>query len=427
MATRAHRTEDIVEVRVPYGVGFIAVDIPERNVGVVVRPNASPATREEDVIRRALADPVGSPSLESFLVGVESLVVVVNDAMRPTPTARVLALVNPELRRVPDVTLVVATGAHRAPTDDELARILGDLLAHYGWRVVVHDARRPEDMVSVGVTSRGNEVLLNRVVAAASDILIVGSVEPHYFAGWTGGRKSLLPGVAAFETIERNHGFAMDPAARPAALEGNPVHEDMADAARLLGDRRIFTVMTVLDADQCVCAAAAGDIEGAFAVAVGHARGVFEVPVEEHADVVVAVAGPPLDVDLYQSHKALEHGRLALKEGGSLILVSECREGVGERAYVDLLARAGTPQEALGVLEESYRFGHHKVAHIADMACRANLSAVTSLSETDVLESIFVTPFASLQDAVDAAIEREGLDARVLFLMDAGVTVPRVG
>jgi nickel-dependent lactate racemase len=218
----------------------------------------------------------------------------------------------------------------------------------------------------------------------------------------------------------------MDPASLPGALEGNPVHEDMAEAATLLAGRRIFTVMVVLDGEQRVCAAECGGIVGAFEAAVASARDVFEVPVEARADVVVAVARPPLDSDLYQSHKALEHARLAVRDGGTIILVSECREGVGERAYVDVLERSATPEEAMSVLEESYRFGHHKVAHIASMASRTRLAAVTCLDDTTVLNSIFMEPFDSLQDALDDALARSGDQARALFLMDAGVTVPRV-
>ncbi len=413
-------------MRVPYGTGTVAVDIPDANVAAVVRPKRVPATDEKQTLRRAFDDPAGGPPLDTFLAGVARLVVIVNDATRPTPTAKVLQLIHPLVTGVPDVRLVVATGAHRAPTDDQLGGILGSTRGFYDERLVVHDARHPAHVVSVGVTSRDNEVLLNRVVAGASDILIVGSVEPHYFAGYTGGRKSILPGVAGFETIERNHGFAMDPASLPGALDGNPVHEDMADAVSLLHDQRIFTIMTVLDAEHRVCAAAAGDIEEAFAAAVREARAVFEIPVERKADVVVAVATSPLDADLYQSHKALEHGRLALREGGVLILVSECGHGVGERAYVDVLERTLSPREALLALEEGYRFGNHKVAHIADLASRFDLWAMTGLGDSPVLESIFMTPFDTLQQALDAALEREGQDAQVLFLMDAGVTVPRV-
>lgn len=415
-----------MRVNIPYGGSIVTVDVPEANLAGMVRPNPAPSTDEGAALRNALANPVGSPPLDGFFDRSAPLVIIVNDAMRPTPTAHVLRHVHDVVSRMPDVMLIVATGTHRRPTDAELDRILGDLRPFYESRTCVHDARRPDEHRSVGVTSRGNDILLDTRVADATNLLIIGSVEPHYFAGYTGGRKSLLPGVAAFESVERNHAFAMDPASRPGALEGNPVSEDMVDAARLVRDKRIFTIMTVLDSEHRICYAAAGDIEGAFASAVGDARSVFEVPVPAEVDVVVAVATPPLDIDLYQSHKALEHGRLALRENGILILVSECREGVGERSYIDFLERFDSPQAALGVLEESYRFGHHKVAHIADMACRSSIWAVTSLEDPAVLESVFMSPFPSLQNALDEAIARTGPGAKVLFLMDASVTVPRL-
>ncbi len=414
-----------MEIRIPYGARTLSIELARENLAGIVRPRAARSVDESEVLRAALEAPIGTPRLEECFDTSGGLTIVVNDAMRPTPTAKVLPLVHDVVKRMSRVRLIVATGTHRASTDPELSRILGSLAPFYEGVTVVHDARNLGDHVSVGTTSRGNEVFLDRRVVDATNLLIIGSVEPHYFAGYTGGRKSLLPGVAAFGSIERNHAFAMDPASKPGALEGNPVHEDMAEAARLLSDRHVFTVMTVLDGEHRVCAAAAGDIEGAFEAAVAEARAVFEVPVERKADVVVAVATPPLDVDLYQSHKALEHGRLALREGGILILVSECRDGIGERSYIDFLERFDSPQAALGALERSYRFGDHKVAHIADMACRGSIWAVTSLDQPAVLESIFMSPFDSLQRAIDGAVERTGPQAKVLFLMDASVTVPR--
>jgi len=179
---------------------------------------------------------------------------------------------------------------------------------------------------------------INRMVTEAGSILVIGSVEPHYFAGFTGGRKSFLPGVASHRTIERNHEGALSPRSRVLSLEGNPVHEDMMAAMDILDEVPIFSIQTVLTADHRIYAVAAGDIHDSFRAAVERAKKVFCVRMGRKADIVVTVAAHPMDVDLYQSHKALENGKMALRPGGVIILVSRCREGVGEDQFYRLLA-----------------------------------------------------------------------------------------
>ncbi len=347
-----------------------------------------------------------------------------NDHTRMTPTAKVLAHLGAALLDR-DPTLIVATGIHRAPTEDELRRILGPSYDALRKRTVIHDARDAAQMVRVGTTSRGTEVSLNRRVVEADRVLVIGSVEPHYFAGFTGGRKSIVPGVAAHDTVEQNHALAMSPGSRALALDGNPVHEDMAEAAALLTRPAVFAIMTVLDHENRIHAATAGDLERSFRDAARVAAELNSVAVPGRADVVVAVASPPLDMDLYQSQKAIEHGRLALADGGVLILVSECREGIGPPAFVEIMhaLRDGrAPGQPAG---GGHLLGRHKAAGLVELMKRAELWAVTGLPG-EVLEGIGARPFASLQTALDAALERRP-GARVLFLMAASTTVPIPG
>ena len=266
-------------------------------------------------------------------------------------------------------------------------------------------------------------MLVNALAAKAERILVIGSVEPHYFAGFTGGRKALVPGVAAHATIEQNHALAMSPGAQALALEGNPVHEDMVEAVSLLRGPRMFAIMTVLDRENRVHFAAAGDLEGSFREAAAVAAEFHSVVVPERADVVVAVASPPLDIDLYQSQKAIEHGRLALRDGGVLILVSECREGIGDPVFVEILRGLGPSASPELAGSGPQLLGRHKAARLAAIMGRHRVCAVTSLPP-HVLESIGITPCASLQPALDAALAAQP-DARVLVLMAASTTVPK--
>jgi len=255
-------------------------------------------------------------------------------------------------------------------------------------------------------------------------LVIITSVEPHYFAGYTGGRKSFLPGVAAFKTIEQNHRLAMTPEAQALRLDGNPVHEDMMDAIKELRDMPIFAIQVVLDRHQQIYKVAAGDLNRSFHKAVEWANQVFCVDIHEKADVVISVASYPMDVDLYQSQKAIENGKWALKPGGSIILVSKCRSGVGDEAFYDQLSRSKDPDQVLRNLGVEYKLGHHKAAKMAELAKCAEIHAVTSL-EDKTLHNINIVPFPTVQEALDAVLRRRPT-AKVMIIFEGSVVVPRL-
>jgi nickel-dependent lactate racemase len=381
------------------------------------------------VLARALKEPLGPKGepggrgLSEFLSGGRSVLVIVNDATRPTPTELMLdAVMDASEGRL--VSIIVATGAHRGPTEEEYRRILGKHYAALRPRTSAHDSRDAASLETIGTTRNGTPIALNKAVFAHDRILVTGSVEPHYFAGFTGGRKAFLPGVAGFATIEANHRQALDPRAAALALEGNPVHEDMVDALSLIR-APIFSLMAVLDGEQRVAAATAGDIDGAFRAATEMARSIFCVAVPRKASVVLSVARFPMDIDLYQSQKAIDNGALALADGGTLILVSACREGLGDRAYAELLASARSPGDAIEAIRGGYRLGYHKAAKMAQVAQRASILAKTELDGT-LLRSMFIEPVVDLQEAVDAALARSVPDAArgLIVLPDGCLTVP---
>jgi nickel-dependent lactate racemase len=417
-----------MKLSVPYGNGEQAVEL--EGVEVEIGHSEGPGEVDERAeLDRAFASPISSPSLAEFLEGARDAVVIVNDAKRATPTARILEFMGPQLDAVPELTFIIATGTHRASTPDEIARIIGTAADREGARVVVHDGRDPDQLRSLGRTPRGTEVSFNRVVTDASRIVVTGSVEPHYFAGFTGGRKAFLPGVAGYETVCRNHSHTLLPGTHLMSLEGNPVHEDMMDALALLGDRPIFSVMVVMDGEHRICGAFAGDINGSFRAAVEKSRDVYSVDVSGKADIVVAVALKPADSDLYQAHKAIESSKLALVPGGILILVAACGEGFGNDVFVDQLRSAETlPDVARNMKSKpggEYAIGDHKSVKLAELVMESEVWMVTGLPP-DTIESMFFRPFGSVQEALDEAIAAKGRDAKVLCLMDAANTVPRL-
>jgi nickel-dependent lactate racemase len=397
----------------------------------VIEPNETEGARPAgEILAKALSSPIGPDGgpgggLREFLSGARKVLIIVNDATRPTPTAAMLDAVMPALSGL-EVRVLVATGAHRGPTEEEYGRILGRHFVDLRKGSSAHAARDEASMVDIGTTSRSTPVALNRLAAEAERIIVTGSVEPHYFAGYTGGRKAFLPGVAAFRTIEANHRLALDPRAASLSLETNPVHQDMVEALAFV-KAPVFSIMSVLDREQRLAAAAAGDICGAFEAAVTEARRVFCVPFSQRAEVVISVAKCPMDIDLYQSQKAIDNGALALADGGTLVLVSSCRDGIGDKAYAELLARSGSPAGALELIMEGYRLGYHKAAKIAETANRARIVAKTELG-AELLASMFIEASADLQAAVDAAIERVEKDTRrragIVYIPDGCVTVP---
>ncbi|MDR2741389.1 MAG: nickel-dependent lactate racemase [Treponema sp.] len=441
-----------MRIELPYLNKTFPLEFPDECLLAVAEPNEFKVTgTPEEMLSEALARPWGPEdraitdnntpkqdgqnrrSLEEFLEGGKQVLIIINDATRPTPTAVILNGLLPAFEKagiaVENLTILVAAGAHRAPTEEEYRQILGVLYGKLRERCVHHDARKDGETVSLGTTRNGTPIELNKRLFEADRIIATGSVEPHYFAGFTGGRKAFLPGIASYRTIEANHKQALSPAAHSLALEGNPVHEDMMDALPLI-KAPVFSVMTVLDKEQGVAAVTAGDLMASFYAAVKTARQIFCVSVPSPADIVVSVAKFPMDIDLYQSQKAIDNGAVALKNGGSLILVSSCRDGIGDEAYARLLAEAASPEDAMERIRAGYKLGYHKAAKMAAVSCRAAVMAVTELP-AERLAGMFIESAASPQEALDKAMERakaQGIGKPgILILPDGCVTVPAVG
>ncbi len=414
----------IVEIRVPYGQGEQVITVSDSNVGGIVHPNEVETGDEYETLQTALANPIGTVSFKEFVKPGGKILFIVNDGTRPTPTAKVLDIIEDDIEGL-DISFIVATGVHRAPTEEEYQFMFGKHLERYRDKIYSHDSKKDEDMVHIGTSKNGTEMWVNRRGVEADRLVIIGSVEPHYFGGFTGGRKAFLPGIASYKTIEQNHKYALLPEANALALDGNPVHEDMIDALKTIEDKPIFSIQTVLDSERRIYAATAGHIHKSFYAAIDKAKEVFCVPVEGKADIVVTVAPYPMDVDLYQSQKALDNGKLALKESGILILVSKCRTGIGHDSFYKLLSACNTAKEVLDTIEQKYVLGYHKAAKMAEIGVWADMWAVSELPD-DVVKNVHMTPFASVQEAIDEALKLKGPDAKMLFFMDGSITVPMI-
>jgi nickel-dependent lactate racemase len=410
-------------IEIPYGKdSHQTLTIPDANFMGTLRPNELPHSDEQRELERALSSPISTERIEDFLKGGKDIVFIVNDGTRPTPTAAVLRVLSKKID-LSRVRFLIATGIHRAPTEDEYRMIFGELYESLKDRIHPHDSRR-DKMVFLGRSKNGTEMAVNGIAVNADRLVIITSVEPHYFAGYTGGRKSFLPGVASYKTIEQNHKLAMRAEAQAIALAGNPVHEDMMDALQVVNGKRIFSIQAVLDRHQHIYKVAAGDLQSSFEQAVQWANDVFSVEIKQKADIVVSIAQYPMDVDLYQSQKALDNGKWALNEGGTLILVSKCRTGVGDEVFCDQLSLSKDPFQILRNLANGYKLGYHKAAKVAEIMTWAKIFAVTDL-DPSLISRINMTPFNDVQSAVNDVIENDP-DATVMVIMDGSVLVPRL-
>jgi lactate racemase len=415
-----------MEIMVPYGKDKVAVVLDDSRVAGIIHPNPVKNGNEEDTLKKALANPLNSLTFSDFMSGDAQTLFIVNDGTRPTPTSKVLDVLAEDLKGK-NCDFIIATGVHRAPTDEEYRFIFGKHFDELNKnnRIFVHDAKNDKEMLFIGTSTNGTEMWVNKKVMEAERIVIIGSVEPHYFAGYTGGRKAILPGLASYKTITMNHKFALKPEAKALALKGNPVHEDMIDALKTLKDKDIFSIQTVLNKKKKIYAATAGHIVDSMDAAIESAKSVFAVNVEKKEDIVVSVAPYPMDVDLYQSQKAIEHGKLALNDGGIIIMISQCRTGIGPDAFYQLMAGCNSPEEVVSKISRRYKLGYHKAAKMVEIGLWAEIWAVSWL-DPEMMKKIFIRPFSDIQEAINEALKLKGPDAKVLFLMEGSVTVPNI-
>ena len=413
-----------MEVNIPYGEKYITVKILEPCE--VLIPNKVLIKDQNSLILNALENPIGSKSFDDFLFESKKLLVIVNDATRPTPTSKIIDYLLPVLSSHPDVKFLVATGVHRTPTEDEYRFIFGDTYKEFKSKIYAHNARKDEDMAYLGKSKNGTEMYINKLVPEYGNILVIGSVEPHYFAGYTGGRKSFLPGVASYKTIEMNHKLALSDRACSLALKGNPVHEDMVDAMNVLKNIHVFSIQTVLTSDHKLYAVTAGDLHKSFDAAIKYSNEVFCVPLKKKGNIVITAAPYPMDIDLYQSQKALDNGKLALEDNGIIILVSKCRTGVGEDAFLDLLGKADSCHKVLEILGDEYKLGYHKAAKMAEIGIKNKIWAITDLDKK-IVKKALMEPYENIQTALDEAIKKikaRGDKPRIVVMPFGSLTVP---
>jgi nickel-dependent lactate racemase len=416
-----------MEVEVEYDGKKLKATAPDGWQMEVVEPLVLDNEEEDELISRSLRNPIDSPPLSELFKGFESVLLIVNDHARATPTPKILKHIMPHLKGK-KIGVIIASGTHPLPSQKDIKQlILGDFYDELRKVLVFHNSKNDEDVFLIGKTSRGTEVRINKIINEFDAILPINSVEPHYFAGFTGGRKSFLPGISAFHSIESNHSMALLEEACILKLKGNPLHEDFEEAARLVTKSHpVFAVNVVLDGSKKVVGSFAGDVFKQLYEAAELAKKVYAPVVEEAPDILISVVHSPLDQNLYQAQKGFENCLPAMKPGGIMILVASCYDGIGPDDYAGMLQSSDTPEELAKRFEEikkDYQLGWHKVGSIPNFLRNKVLWMVTKLPTED-LERMFLRGFENLQEAIDAAASEKGSRARVLLVHDSGNVCP---
>jgi len=419
-----------VRVFLPYGSSHITCEIPDSRLRAILSPKLPEAEEKtgEAIVRASLARPAGSPPLRELAGGKKNVVILSSDHTRPVPSAVIMPLLLEEISGVKpgaDVTILVATGCNRSTTEDELEERYGTEIVR-SVRIVVHDSLDENSLVSVGTLPSGGELVLNRLAVEADLLVAEGFIEPHFFAGFSGGRKSVLPGVAAYRTVLANHcaEFIASPGARTGILEGNPIHEDMVYAARKAG--LAFICNVVLDPQKRITAAFSGDMEKAHEEGCAFLSRLAKVPAVPADIVITGNGGYPLDQNIYQAVKSMTAAEASCRPGGIIIEAAECRDGHGGEAFYhafrDIPTARGVLDSILARGRDSTEPDQWEIQIFARILMNHTVILVTS-APRETAEYMNMKWAPSLQDALALAEEILGDGNAAVTVIPDGVSV----
>jgi nickel-dependent lactate racemase len=417
-----------MKIHLPYGRSGSSVEVPEKNLAGVLRP-AEYKVKEtpEQLIRKALQNPEGTKKLSDIVKSKKKkdlVAIAVDDHTRPCPTDRMLPPLLEELYsagvRDENILIIFATGSHRTTTKDEAEKLLGKDIASR-IRYISNDSWGT-DFVDIGTTKRGTKVMLKKAFYDADVRILTGDVEIHYFAGYGGGRKSILPGIVSYPTIQDNYKRNFfSPDARPAKLDGNPMYENMTEAARFA---RVDYTINVVQDEKGIVGAYAGDFDVVLKKGAALVEKIYMAKAKEKADIVISSAnGAPHDIDLYQAYKALHLALAVVKDRGSVILLAECPEGPGNKNYESWMKKYSTKEEMRTELDREFNIGGHKAYYNLLAVEKADIHLVSAMPK-DAVENLYRFKYAKTADeALAQAFKKHGKDAKVLVIPEGSTTV----
>jgi lactate racemase len=423
-------------VELLYGDRTLPLELPDDRVKQVLeaKPLPEPAS-EEALVREALAHPVDSAPLGELVRRGEKVCIIVGDMTRLWARHHVLVpLILDELNRggIPDqdIFIVSATGDHREQTPEEHRQLVG-AEAYRRVRVYDHQAREKDHLVSLGATSYGTAVSINRRVVEADRVILTGGIVYHFLAGWGGGKKAIIPGVAGYDTIMKNHSLAfnreegtgLNPVVCAGLIDGNPCSDDMVQGASLVGPD--FLVNTIINEEvHRIARVVAGNFVTAFKAGCEYVNDHFGVSLDAPAELVIASCGGyPKDINFYQSYKTIYNSHFALKKGGTLLLVSESREGIGSGDFAEVFTAYPNNREREAALRREYTIGGHMGYHTAVVAEENDLLVITDLPD-ETVRRMGMIPIKTLDEGLTYIKKKHGGIPPATIMPHGGTTLP---
>ncbi|GAB6156151.1 nickel-dependent lactate racemase [Desulfosporosinus burensis] len=415
-------------ISIPFGKKEIQIDIPPKNLIGVLEPNYIEAIRNPlEEVARAIKHPINSKPLAEIAKGKKRVVIVVNDITRPTADHLLLPPMLNELQKsgvkLEDITILIATGLHRPNTEAELNEKLGKEIVS-NFKIVNHVGNEKSGLTYIGKTSFGCPVWVNTLVAEGDLVISTGIIEPHFFAGFSGGRKSIAIGVAGEETIKFQHRPEVfdHPKTQLGNLEGNIFHQNAMEIAKIAG--LDFILNLVLNHEGEIAGVVAGDFEEAFQQGAKIAREIYQVEIEEQADIVIAGVGYPKSTNLYQGTRGASCIAFSqypvVKKGGIIITPIPAEEGpgegIGEQRFYELMKNAQDLDSLINDIREiGYPAGGQR-AYLLALTLKYAELVITNTKETEAVENMFMKNMASLEDAIRYGLQRFGDDAKIMVL-----------
>lgn len=408
---------------IKYGKGTVEFEIAEKNYMGELLPNEiTVELAGENEVKRSLENPIGTERLKDIVRPGEKIAIVTSDITRPIPSKIVLPPVLKEIKKSgakeEDIIIVLALGSHRSHTEEEKKLLVGEEVYNRNIKIIDSDM---DQCVNLGKCKNGTPVDIFVPVANADRIICLGNIEYHYFAGYSGGSKALMPGVSSHDAIQVNHSNMVKEGAVAGNLDSNPVRQDIDEAGDFI--KIDFIVNVVLNDKKEIVKAVSGHFMDAHRQGCRVLDELYGVKIEKQADIVVlSPGGFPKDINIYQSQKGLDNAKNAVKDGGIIILCASAKEEFGEKTFEEWMLNK-EPEEMIHEIKINFKLGGHKAAAIAMVLQRAKIFMVSDLDH-ELVKKINFVPFHSVQEAVDAAINELGSNAQVLVLPTAGSTLP---
>lgn len=416
-------------VQMPYGSGAVTIEVPDE--ATIIRSHVAAGLADERAaFLAALRAPIGSHPLRERVHADDRVAIVISDITRPTPNERIIPWLLDELSYVPRAQIVIlnGTGSHRANTREELVSMLGEEVVE-SVEIINHDAFAPNMLMFLGETMSGVPVWVNRRYIEADVRIVTGFIEPHFFAGFSGGAKGIIPGLAGIRTIQALHNAQLigDSRATWAVMDDNPVQQGIQESVHLCPPD--FMVNVTLDQERHITGVYAGHYVEAHAVGCADVARNATLPVEEPFDIVITSNnGYPLDQNLYQTVKGMTAAAQIVRQGGTIVTLAECRDGLPEHGnFKALLQKRSTPEALLEMINTPGFQVHDQwqVQKQALVQLRADIYLYSSLGE-DVVKAAQLHPVGDLQRTIVQLLEKYGPHARVAVLPEGPVTVPYV-